>query len=135
MEPVVKAPLSQSEYLITYTFYLDINKSRMVGLPDKMYDTKHVITDGSREALVQAVNDNSTGYLVLPNGMPRNGVPLKIDPTMFDGGDEVASNRVYIFHHMICAIRASHKLLSGATPIVTKTGELVDGEGKPVFKN
>jgi hypothetical protein len=135
MEPVVKAPL-QHEYLLTYTFYLDPIRARIVGLPDKMYDTKHVITDGSREALVSAVNDNSSGYLVLPNGMPRAGVPLKIDPAGLDGVDgEVAQNRIYVFHHMICAIRASHRLLSGSTPTVLPTGEMVDNDGKPVKVN
>lgn len=122
------------EYLITYTFHLDPIRAALIGLPAKMTDMKHVATDGSKEMLVEAVNRESVQYLNFPNGMPRVGVALRVDPSALENPAIVDMGRIFIFHNMICAITAEHKRLTGETPHI-EGGVLTNIDGKEPVKH
>lgn len=121
------------EYLLTFTFHLDPIQAPLLGLPQKMFDVKHVATDGSKDSLVEAVNRESLPYLSFPNGLPKTGVTLRKDPSAMEDNNIVDTDRIYIFNNLIRAITCKQQRLTGETPAVLD-GILTTSDGKEAMK-
>lgn len=120
------------EYLLTFTFHLDPIQAPMLGLAQKMYDVKHVATDGSKDSLVEAVNRESLPYISYPNGMPKTGVTLRKDPSSMEGQNMIDTDRIFIMNNLIRAITVKTQRLTGETPQVDLDGVLSTQDGKEV---
>ena len=120
------------EYLLTFTFHLDPIQAPMLGLAQKMYDVKHVATDGSKDSLVEAVNRESSPYISYPNGMPKTGVTLRKDPSSMEGSNMIDTDRIFIMNNLIRAITVTTKRLTGETPTTDLDGILTTQDGKEV---
>lgn len=121
-----------AEYLLTFTFHLDPIQAPMLGLAQKMYDVKHVATDGSKDSLVEAVNRESSPYISYPNGMPKTGVTLRRDPSAMEGSNMIDTDRIFIMNNLIRAITVTTKRLTGETPSPDLDGILSTQDGKEV---
>lgn len=120
------------EYLLTYTFHLDPIQAPMLGLPQKMYDVKHIATDGSKDSIRDAINRESIPYLSFPNGLPKTGVTLRVDPSAMEDTTKLDTDRIYIFNNLIRAITCKAKRMTGETPQVDLDGILTTQDGKEV---
>jgi len=111
------------EYLITFTFHLDVSRSRLCGLPDKLHKTIHVNTDGSKEGLARAIYAESSKFF------GGTGVNLRFDETALQDNSKLDPSRLYIYHHMIAYLTSTSKRLTGLTPgLDRETGEQNDEE-------
>ena len=120
------------EYLLTFTFHLDPIQAPMLGLAQKMYDVKHVATDGTKDSLVEAVNRESQPYIAYPNGLPKTGITLRKDPSAMEGADMIDTDRIFIMNNLIRAITVTTKRMTGETPQVDLDGILSTLDGKEV---
>ena len=123
----------QVEYLLTFTFHLDPIQAPLLGLPQKMYDVKHVATDGSKDMLVEAVNRESLPYISFPNGMPKTGVTLRKDPSSMEDATIIDTDRIYLMNNLIRCITCKHQRLTGETPSVVDD-VLMTSDGKEALK-
>jgi hypothetical protein len=106
------------EYLITYTFHLDISRSRMIGLPDEIQDTVHVATDGTMEALKRAITTESKKYF---GGA---GVNLRLNgANQMEDEKRLDNDRVYVLWHMISFISQKTQRLTATTPGLQDNGD------------
>ena len=98
------------EYIITYTFHLDISRSRFVGLPDTIDDVCHVATDGTPEGLKVAIYHESKKYF---GGV---GVNLRFDPVTMEDDKKPDPQRLYLPWHMITHLTQNTRRLHSVTP-------------------
>lgn len=113
--------MADVEYLITYTFHLDVSRSRMVGLPDQLYKTAHVNTDGTKEGLARAIYGESAKFF---GGA---GINLRLDESALQDNSKLDPQRIYLYHHMISHISSESKRLTGITPgLDRETGDQTD---------
>jgi len=104
------------EYLVTYTFHLDISRSRMVGLPDTIEDTAHIATDGSPSALKQAIFVESKKYF------GGQGVNLRLDGRQLEDENKMATDRIYLLWHMVSHLTQKTQRLTAVTPGLQDNG-------------
>ena len=98
------------EYLITYTFHLDISRSRLVGLPDEIIDVCHIATDGSTEALKGAIYQESKKYF------GGQGVNLRVDGRQIEDSEKLDVQRIYLLWHMVAYLSQTTQRLVSNTP-------------------
>lgn len=120
------------EYLLTFTFHLDPIQAPMLGLAQKMFDVKHVATDGSKDALVDAVNRESQPYISYSNGTPKTGISFRKDPSAMEDSAIIDTDRIFIFNNLIRAITVKTQRLTGETPQPDLDGVLSTRDGKEI---
>ena len=110
--------MANVEYLITYTFHLDVSRSRMTGLPDKMYHKAHIATDGTKEALSAAIYSESKKFF---GGM---GMNLRIDASAMEDNSKLDHSKIYLLWHMVSHISSTTTKLTSNTPGMDENGNV-----------
>ncbi len=110
------------EYLLTFTFHLDVSRSRMVGLPDKIDVTHHIATDGTTEGLKGAIYSESKSYF------GGQGVNLRVENRETEDENKLDPKRIYLLWHMVSHLTHKAQRLVANTPGLKDDGTY-DGEG------
>jgi hypothetical protein len=92
----------------------------MVGLPDQMYHTAHVATDGTKEGLVNAIYAESRKFF---GGV---GMNLRIDESAMEDPSKLDYSKLYLLWHMVSHITSTTKRLTGTTPNIDNQGNITD---------